>query len=81
MVCAPQERARAAVVRLQAGDDEALRAWKMLCAQSELAFNVVYSLLDVDERLETRGESFYNSKLPKVRRPRHTRWEPALPPR
>ena len=61
-----QSQARAEVVKLQAGDGESLSAWKLLCDQSERAFREVYSLLDVDERLQTRGESFYNPRLPKV---------------
>ena len=58
-----QDKSRKAVVALQAGDEASLAAWKLLCAQSEKAFNKVYELLSVDERLNTRGESFYNNKL------------------
>ena len=61
-----QDQARKEVVKLQAGDATSLAAWRMLCAQSEVAFNKVYELLSVDARLETRGESFYNSRLPGV---------------
>ena len=61
-----QDKSRKAVVALQAGDEASLAAWKLLCAQSEKAFNKVYELLSVDERLNTRGESFYNSRLPGV---------------
>ena len=48
---------------LQAGDAESVKAWRALCEQSEVAFQKVYDTLRVDERLETRGESFYNNKL------------------
>jgi len=58
-----QDTARKAVVALQAGDERSLRAWQLLCAQSEKAFNKVYELLAIDARLETRGESAYNSRL------------------
>jgi len=61
-----QSQARREVVKLQGGDEQSLAAWRMLCAQSEKAFNRVYELLHVDERLETRGESFYNPMLPDV---------------
>ena len=61
-----QQDARAEVVRLQAGDAESREAWRLLCAQSEKAFNQVYATLNIDERLETRGESFYNPRLPAV---------------
>ena len=47
----------------QAGDAESVKAWRALCEQSEVAFQKVYDTLRVDERLETRGESFYNNKL------------------
>jgi arginyl-tRNA synthetase len=40
-----------------------VKAWRALCEQSEVAFQKVYDTLRVDERLETRGESFYNNKL------------------
>ena len=57
------ERARAEVVKLQAGDADSIRAWRMLCAQSEVGFSEIYSTLQVDEKLVTRGESFYNDRL------------------
>ena len=55
-----KEAARKEVVKLQAGDDGSLAAWRALVDQSERAFNEVYSTLNIDERLETRGESCYN---------------------
>ena len=61
-----QTAARAEVVKLQAGEETSLKAWRMLCGQSEKAFNEVYQLLGVDKRLETRGESYYNSQLSTV---------------
>ena len=61
-----QQRARKEVVKLQSGDETSLAAWRMLCAQSEKAFNKIYELLGVDERLEVRGESFYNAQLPGI---------------
>ena len=61
-----QTSARAEVVKLQAGVEDSLKAWRMLCTQSEKAFNEVYGLLGVDKRLETRGESFYNPRLGRV---------------
>jgi len=59
-----QKTSRAEVVKLQAGDEESLAAWRMLCQKSEIAFKQVYEMLSIDENLETRGESFYNSRLP-----------------
>ena len=59
-----QGESRREVVRLQAGEPESLRAWRLLCQQSRQAFQAVYDRLDVD--LVERGESFYNPALPKV---------------
>jgi arginyl-tRNA synthetase len=59
-----QEIARQEVVRLQAGAEDTLHAWKLLCQQSRQEFQVIYDLLNV--KLEERGESFYNPYLQKV---------------
>jgi arginyl-tRNA synthetase len=56
--------AQQAVVKLQAGDPDNLKAWKLLCEQSRREFQVIYQLLDIN--LIERGESFYNSFLPAV---------------
>jgi arginyl-tRNA synthetase len=53
-----------AVVKLQAGDRENLKAWQLLCEQSRREFQVIYQLLDIN--LIERGESFYNAFLPAV---------------
>jgi len=53
-----------AVVKLQAGDPDNLKAWKLLCEQSRREFQVIYQLLDIN--LIERGESFYNPFLPAV---------------
>lgn len=57
-------RARLAVVALQGGDPQALKAWEMICQISRIAFKEVYDLLDI--KLEERGESFYNPMLPEI---------------
>ncbi|MCH9609620.1 MAG: Arginine--tRNA ligase [Chlamydiales bacterium] len=59
-----KERARAAVVALQAGDKESVKLWELICKISRQAFEEVYALLDVT--LTERGESFYNDKLSEV---------------
>ncbi|BAY75490.1 arginyl-tRNA synthetase [Nostoc linckia NIES-25] len=59
-----QETARQEVVRLQAGAQDTLHAWKLLCEQSRQEFQVIYDLLDI--KLIERGESFYNPLLPGV---------------
>ncbi|EAW44343.1 arginine--tRNA ligase, partial [Nodularia spumigena] len=59
-----QETARQEVVRLQAGAEDTLHAWKLLCEQSRREFQIIYDLLDV--QVIERGESFYNPLLPSV---------------
>jgi arginyl-tRNA synthetase len=56
--------AQQAVVKLQAGDIENLKAWQLLCEQSRREFQIIYQLLDIN--LTERGESFYNAFLPAV---------------
>ncbi len=57
-------RSRQAVVFLQGGNPEALRAWEVICEISRRAFHEVYDLLDI--KLTERGESYYNPMLPQV---------------
>jgi arginyl-tRNA synthetase len=59
-----QETARQEVVRLQAGAEDTLHAWKLLCEQSRQEFQVIYDLLGV--QVTERGESFYNPLLPGI---------------
>jgi arginyl-tRNA synthetase len=59
-----KETARNEVVRLQAGAQDSLHAWELLCAQSRREFQVIYDLLDIT--LTERGESFYNPFLDDV---------------
>lgn len=49
---------------MQAGGEDTVHAWKLLCEQSRVEFQVIYNLLDI--RVEERGESFYNPLLPAV---------------
>ena len=56
-----QKISREAVVKLQLGDKEHRRAWKLLCEQSRQEFQFIYDMLKV--RLTERGESFYNPFL------------------
>ena len=59
-----KQTARQEVVNLQAGAEDSLHAWKLLCDQSRKEFQVIYDLLDIN--LEERGESFYNPFLEDV---------------
>jgi len=59
-----QQKARQEVVKLQAGAEDTLHAWKLLCEQSRTEFQVIYDLLDI--KVQERGESFYNPLLPQV---------------
>ncbi|WP_392530446.1 arginine--tRNA ligase [Nostoc sp. C117] len=56
-----QETARQEVVKLQAGAEDTIHAWKLLCEQSRREFQIIYELLDI--KLTERGESFYNPLL------------------
>jgi len=55
-------RSREGVVKLQAGDAESLAAWESLCRASRLEYQKIYDILNI-EKLEERGESFYNPFL------------------
>ena len=57
-------RSQAAVVMLQAGDEEMTAKWKHICEVSRQEFEEIYRLLDI--KIEERGESFYNSMIPDV---------------
>lgn len=59
-----KKRAQQEVVLLQGGDQNALKAWKIICKISSKAYQEIYNLLDVD--LIERGESFYNPFLADV---------------
>ncbi|MCP5492391.1 MAG: arginine--tRNA ligase [Chlamydiales bacterium] len=59
-----KKRSQLAVVELQSGDPSAHQAWEAICTISRMAFNEIYSLLDV--KLQERGESFYNPMLSQI---------------
>ncbi|WP_320666489.1 arginine--tRNA ligase [Prochlorococcus sp. MIT 1307] len=59
-----QDESREEVIKLQNGDLQALKAWKLLCDQSRQEFQKIYDRLDI--RLNERGESFYNPYLKNV---------------
>ena len=62
-----RERSRRRVVLLQSGDEETLRLWRVLVAQSVRYFDEVYAKLGVLLRDgDVVGESFYNPMLPRV---------------
>jgi arginyl-tRNA synthetase len=57
-----QEAARLAVVQLQAGDEETLLAWKIVCVLSSRSYQLIFDLIGLSPLIE-RGESFYNPLL------------------
>ena len=61
-----QDAARLAVVQLQAGDAETLKAWKIVCDLSKRSYRLIYDLMGVSPEICDRGESFYNPMLPEV---------------
>ncbi|GAB1544563.1 arginine--tRNA ligase [Scytonema sp. NUACC21] len=60
-----RKAAQQAVVKLQAGDEKTLLAWKIVCELSSRAYQVIYNLLGIASFIE-RGESFYNLLLAEV---------------
>jgi len=61
------ERAKRRVVKLQAGDVQTVEWWKALVRFSQKYFSEVYKRMGVLlQPGDTRGESFYNDKLPAV---------------
>ena len=59
-----KKTAQLEVVRLQGGEEEALKIWKVICDISKRAYQEIYSLLDVS--IQVRGESYYNPVLPSI---------------
>jgi len=59
-----KSRAHKEVVALQSGNNDSFIAWKLLCDVSRKEFEKIYERLNV--HLEEKGESFYNSLIPKV---------------
>eukprot|EP00744_Colponema_vietnamica_P005585 GILI01008168.1.p1 GENE.GILI01008168.1~~GILI01008168.1.p1 ORF type:complete len:705 (-),score=265.92 GILI01008168.1:157-2271(-) len=57
-----KDAARLEVVRLQALEEDNIKAWTRLCDISRAEFEQIYSRLNI--RLEERGESFYNPFIP-----------------
>jgi arginyl-tRNA synthetase len=58
-----QEAARQSVVQLQAGDAETLQAWKVVCDLSNRTNRQIFNLMGLSEKIQERGESFYNPLL------------------
>jgi arginyl-tRNA synthetase len=59
-----KKRAQTNVVKLQSGDEDFLKAWKILCDVSRTFFVKIYTRLDITNK--EYGESFYNSMIPSV---------------
>jgi arginyl-tRNA synthetase len=57
-----KEASRQAVVKLQAGDEATLKAWKIVCELSSRSYRQIYDLMGLSTAIE-RGESFYNPFL------------------
>lgn len=56
-----KKKSQLEVVALQSGDEQALKAWEIICEISRRAYQEIYDLLDIT--IIERGESFYNSEL------------------
>ncbi|KXJ71316.1 probable arginine--tRNA ligase, cytoplasmic [Aedes albopictus] len=59
-----KKRAYACVVKLQSGDADSMKAWKLICDVSRKEFQKVYDRLDV--KLVERGESFYQKRMESI---------------
>jgi len=59
-----KKRSQMEVVKLQAGDKDNMKIWKMLCKLSEQMFTRIYTRLGIHKDLTIMGESFYNDKIP-----------------
>ncbi len=61
-----REAARLSVVQLQAGDEETILAWKIVCDLSSRSYQKIYDLMGIYPEITPRGDSFYNPFLPEV---------------
>ena len=52
------------MVKLQAGNPDYIKAWKIFCHLSRTEFEKIYDRLEIT--LEEKGESFYNPRIPSV---------------
>ena len=57
-----RDASRQAVVELQAGDKNTIKAWKIVCELSSRSYRKIYDLMGLSPVIE-RGESFYNPFL------------------
>ncbi len=60
-----RDASRQAVVGLQAGEGETIKAWKIVCELSSRSYRQIYDLMGLSSIIE-RGESFYNPFLPQT---------------
>lgn len=60
-----EDEARAWFTKLENGDEEAVKLWKLFREESLKEFSRVYDLLDI-EFDSLAGESFYSDKMPRV---------------
>lgn len=61
-----RDAARRSVVQLQAGDEETIIAWKIVCELSNRSYQKIYDLMGISPKIKTQGESFYNPFLPEI---------------
>lgn len=59
-----KKRAYACVVKLQGGDADSLKAWKLICDVSRKEFQNIYDRLEIT--LTERGESFYQKRMENI---------------
>ena len=59
-----QKKAYEQVIKLQAENSDSIKAWKIICSLSRIAYEEIYELLNIN--IIDRGESFYNPYLKKI---------------
>lgn len=59
-----RQKAHKNTVLLQSGEEESIKAWKIICEASRLEFNEIYKRLDI--KIYEQGESFYNDIIRKL---------------
>ena len=57
-----RQASRQAVVELQAGEENTIKAWKIVCELSRKSYKKIYDMMSLSPIIE-RGESFYNPFL------------------
>lgn len=61
-----KKKAYETTVRLQSKEPEMIQAWQLICDISRKEFAEVYQILNINNQLTERGESFYHDRMQSV---------------